>query len=185
MQIQAEIISLVQFEDLFKSQYSNLCAIANSFLKDLDASEEVVQAVFVKFWENRNSVEIKQSFNGYLATAVKNNCLNQLKHLKVTEAYKEHNKREIEYEESRERHENDGNELSDKIKLSIDQLPEGRKKIFILSRYEGLKYREIADKLGISIKTVENQMGSALKFLKNELSEYIVSLLLLLFFVIH
>ena len=64
-------------------------------------------------------------------------------------------------------------ELEQKIRQTIDQLPLERRKIFIMSRYDGLKYQEIADKLGISIKTVENQMGSALKYLRTELADYL------------
>ena len=64
-------------------------------------------------------------------------------------------------------------ELEQKIRKTIDQLPIERKKIFILSRYEGLKYKDIADKLGISVSTVENQMVKALKFLREELKDYL------------
>ncbi len=185
MNLLQEPISINQFEELFKSEYEKLCAVANQYLADLDAAEETVQAVFVKFWEGRMAIEVKQSFAAYLYTSVRNNCLNQLKHLKIKEAYKEHNKREMEYEESRNEVDSSADELTEKIKSAIDKLPEGRKRIFILSRYEGLKYKEIAEKLNLSIKTVENQMGSALKFLKSELAEYAISLLLFIFFLIR
>ena len=177
-----EHITLSQFEDLFKSQYEKLCAVANQYLKDLEAAEETVQAIFVKFWENRELIIVSQSHNSYLHTSVKNSCLNQLKHLKIKEAYKEHNQREIEYEENQIEDHTSENELAAKIKTAIDDLPEGRRNIFILSRYEGLKYKEIAERLNISVKTVENQMGSALKFLKTQLSEYTVSLILFILF---
>jgi len=183
VQLIADKISLPQFEDLFRSQYSDLCAVANKYLQDLDAAEEVVQSVFVKFWEGRESLQIKQSIKGYLFTAVKNNCLNQIKHLKIKEEYKAHNQREIALEESQFDGELEGSELADKIQESIDKLPDARKQIFILSRYEGLKYKEIAEKLNISIKTVENQMGSALKFMKSQLSEYLVSLLIFIIYI--
>lgn len=182
MQLVAEKISLPQFEDLFRSQYADLCAVANKYLEDLDAAEEVVQSVFVKFWEGKDSLEIKQSVKGYLFTAVKNNCLNQLKHLKIKEEYKAHNQREIALEESQFEGDMESSELADKIQESIEKLPDARKQIFMLSRYEGLKYKEIAEKLNISIKTVENQMGSALKFLKTQLSDYLVTLLIFIIY---
>ncbi len=175
-----ESISIGQFEELFRAEYEKLCAVANRYLQDLDAAEETVQSIFVKFWENRNTLTVNQSVTGYLFTAVKNNCLNQLKHLKIKEAYKTHNQREMAEEEMRLGTAEDGQELALKIKTAIDKLPTGRRSVFVLSRYEGLKYKEIADKLNISIKTVENQMGSALKFLKTELAEYLVSLLVLI-----
>jgi RNA polymerase sigma-70 factor (ECF subfamily) len=183
LQLVTEAISLNQFEELFKSIYSDLCAKANQYLQDLDAAEETVQEVFVKFWEARESIEIKQSAKAYLSTAVKNSCLNQLKHLKIKEDYKQHNQREIELEQNRDSDDSVLNsELNDKIKMAVDALPQSRKEIFLLSRYEGLKYKEIAEKLNISIKTVENQMGSALKYLKTELSEYLVTLVYFILF---
>ena len=181
VQVISNTISIHEFEKLFKEQYEKLCAIANQYLKDIEAAEEVVQSTFVRLWESREKLNIEKSHAAYLNTAVRNGCLNQLKHLKIKEAYKEDNKREMEYEELRV-DDSDGNELADKIKSTIEKLPEGRRKIFILSRYEGLKYKEIAERLNISVKTVENQMGSALKFLKSHLAEYMVSLLLIILF---
>ena len=181
MQVISKTISIQEFELLFKEQYEKLCAIANQYLKDLEAAEEVVQSTFVRFWETREKLNIEKSHTAYLSTAVRNGCLNQLKHLKIKEAYKEDNKREMEYEELRTE-ESNGDELVDKIKSAIEKLPEGRRKIFVLSRYEGLKYKEIAERLNISVKTVENQMGSALKFLKSHLAEYVISLLLIILF---
>ena len=86
----------------------------------------------------------------------------------------------MEYERSTVEEDYQAIELSDKIRKSIDALPEGRRKIFILSRFEGMKYKEIADELKISIKTVEHQMGSAIKHLKNDLAEYLTLLLILI-----
>lgn len=173
-------ISLQEFEDMFKSQYNILCGFANKYLEDLDAAEETVQSIFVKFWESRSTVTITGSLKSYLFTAVKNNCLNQLKHYKIRDDYKEHNKRELDLNETSIGDQLETTELEEKIRASIENLPEGRKKIFILSRYEGLKYKEIAEKLNVSIKTVENQMGSAIKKLRSDLTEYLVILILLI-----
>ena len=170
------------FEALFKSHYSELCAYANKYLNDIAAAEETVQALFVKMWENREEIVFDKSERAYLFTATRNACFNQIRHLKVRDEYKVYNQAEMENEQYTVEDELEANELNDKIRKAIDQLPEGRRKIFILSRFEGLKYKEIADQLKISIKTVENQMGSALKFLKEDLAEYLT---ILLFFLIY
>jgi RNA polymerase sigma-70 factor (ECF subfamily) len=172
------IQSQKEFEQIFHSLYGELCSYANMFLKDLEAGEEIVQELFVKLWENRESVDIKSSVRSYLLRAVRNSCLNFLKHQKVEESYKQYNE-EIRNESSFALDEEYvGSELELKIREVIDQLPPERKKIFLMSRFEGLKYREIADKSGISIKTVENQMGKAIKFLREELAEYTTLLIL-------
>lgn len=145
------------------------------------AAEETVQALFVKLWETREEVKIEKSPRAYLYTATRNACFNQLRHIKVREEYKEYNQLEMEKERYSVADEYHATELDEKIRASIDRLPEGRRKVFILSRFEGLKYKEIAEKLQISIKTVENQMGSAIKHLKNDLADYLVVLILILF----
>mgnify|MGYP000327256668 FL=1 len=174
-------VDLSEFEMLFKSHYSELCAYANKYLDDLAAAEETVQSLFVKLWENREEVQFEKSARAYLYTATRNSCFNQLRHIKVKEEYKKHNQLEMEQERYTVDDEYQAVELDEKIRKSIDRLPEGRRKIFILSRFEGLKYKEIAEKLKISIKTVENQMGSAIKHLKNDLSEYLTILVLIMF----
>jgi RNA polymerase sigma-70 factor (ECF subfamily) len=162
-----------------------LCAFANTYLQDLEAAEETVQAFFVKFWETRDTVNIKTSPRSYIYTAVKNACLNQIKHIKIREDYKIVNQREKEESQYSVDDEFEAKELDQKIRSSIELLPEGRKRVFMMSRFEGLKYKEIAEKLEISIKTVENQMGSALKYLKSELSDYLVTLILVFNFLMN
>lgn len=168
------------YEVLFKSYYSRLCGYANQFLKDVDASEEIVQDLFYKLWKDRDKMEEITNLDSYLFRAVRNSCLNQIKHLKIKEDYKKYNQEVLRGQEE-QADDMVAGELEEKIRDAIDRLPTERKKVFILSRYEGLKYREIADKLMISIKTVENQMGKAIRFLRDELSEYLVIGLIALF----
>ncbi len=162
-----------EFENLFRNKYSELCSYANMFLKEIDASEETVQDIFVNLWENRNKLKIRTSINSYLYRAVRNSSLNKLKHIEIKEKYKKYNKNELEnnfisHEEGLEK-----NELNGKIRKTIDLLPTKRRKIFIMSRYHNLKYKEIAEEENISIKTVENQIGKAMKFLKKELYNFL------------
>ena len=167
-----KIESKSDFENLFNDHYSNLCAYANNFLKDADASEEVVQEVLFKLWTNRKSIIITSSIKSYLFRAVRNASLNVLKHIDIREDYKIQNEYEMQDSLSSE-DEMIVSELDQKIRGTIDLLPIERKKIFILSRYDGLKYKEIAEKLNISVSTVENQMVKALKFLRTELKDYL------------
>ena len=165
------------FEELFNTHYSNLCAYANNFLKDVDASEEVVQEVLFKLWTNKDTIIITTSIQSYLFRAVRNASLNVLKHVNIREDYKLHHEYEMQNEQSSE-DEMIVSELEQKIREAIDQLPVERKKVFIMSRDEGLKYKEIAEKLNISVSTVENQMVKALKYLRNELADYLPWLIL-------
>ncbi|MBI9054659.1 MAG: RNA polymerase sigma-70 factor [Bacteroidales bacterium] len=172
-----KIESKSDFEILFNTHYSNLCAYANNFLKDVDASEEVVQEILFKLWTNKETIIITTSIQSYLFRAVRNASLNVIKHIDIREDYKVHNEYEMQNEHSTE-DEMIVSELDLKIREAIDQLPMERKKVFLLSRYDGLKYKEIAEKLNISVSTVENQMVKALKFLRAELKDYLPWLIL-------
>jgi len=167
------------FEALFKDRYSSLCAYANTFLKDVDASEEVVQEVMFKIWQNRESLIVSSSMKSYLFRAVRNGCLNVLKHRQIRNEYRTY--LEGNSMESQHSHEDEMivAELEQKIRKAIDHLPLERRRVFVLSRYDGLTYKQIAEKLDISVKTVENQMGKALKALREELRDYLPWVVLL------
>jgi len=159
------------FEILFHKYYSPLCLYASQFLDDDDKAEEFVQDMFVKIWCKRTDLNIETSLKQYLLRSIKNQCINYIQHLKIRQKHAKKTKDEYV----------SGNDspsffmefgLAEKIENSIDLLPEKRKAIFKMSREEGLKYREIAEKLGISIKTVEVQMGIALKQLREMLKDY-------------
>lgn len=144
-----------------------------TFLKDKDQVEELVQDVFVKLWEKRDQLQIQTSLKSYLYTSVKNSILNYIKSQKVRSSYaNEMQQQEEPTYLSVDDFENI--ELQNRIENLVNAMPTERLKVFKLSRYEGLKYKEIAQKLGISIKTVENQMGKALKYLRENLADVIV-----------
>nr|WP_321405441.1 RNA polymerase sigma-70 factor [uncultured Carboxylicivirga sp.] len=152
------------FEWVFKSYYPHLVLFAQKYLHDRDLSESFVQDVFVNMWLKRDELNIR-SLKGFLVVAVRNKCNNELKHQKVVRTYEKAGE-DIQLEELP--HYQDELYLN-KINEVIEQLPAQRKRIFRMSRMDGLKYREIADKLNISPKTVEVQMGKALKFLREKL----------------
>ena len=166
------------FEVVFRKYYQSLCNYANSMLKEMDESEEIVQNLFSGIWEKRGDLEITVSLKSYLYRAVHNHCLNRIKHLKIREEYQQY--ATTYYDSSYESVSQSvtKNELEKKISEAIEKLPEQCRIIFKLSRFEELKYHEIADQLGLSPKTVENQVGKALKFLRIELAEYLPLLIL-------
>ncbi|TRX67073.1 RNA polymerase sigma-70 factor [Flammeovirga kamogawensis] len=176
-----EIKTKEQFETLFKVQYPKLCSYANSILNDIQASEDIIQDLLFKLWESRNSLEITTSIEAYLTRSVKNKALNVLRHTEVKDQYKNYNEELINEASSNELLLLEAKELDQKIRNSIDTMPTKRKEIFLLSRFDGLKYAEISKQLNISIKTVENQMSSALKYLRKELTGFLT--LLIIFFI--
>jgi len=159
------------FESLFHQYYAYLCLYATKILQDDVSAEEIVQNFFVKLWEKREELFIETSIKSYLFRSVKNLCLNSIEHNKIKQKHAR-----ITIAEGKATENLDDNyfevDLARKIGESIDSLPEKRKEIFRLSREEGLKYREIAQKLNISIKTVETQMGLAIKTLREKLKDY-------------
>ncbi len=154
-------------KEIFETFYPSLCHYASHFLGDHDQSEEVVQGLFVRIWEKRELVDVSTSLRSYLFKSVRNQCINLIMHEKV----KQNHARKIRDALIEDAAEEDyflKDELAEAISLAIAALPENRREIFLLSRQEGLKYQEIAGRLQISVKTVETQMGLALKFLREK-----------------
>ncbi len=163
--------SKIAFEKLFHTYYGHLCLYAARILRNDDSAEEIVQVFFVNLWEKRDQLSIETSVNNYFFRSVKNLCLNNIQHNKTRLRYAQSILSDPSYNLTEENN-FVAIELAEKIEESIRSLPEKRQNIFRLSRQEGLKYREIAEKLNISIKTVETQMGLALKTLRDELKNY-------------
>jgi RNA polymerase sigma-70 factor (ECF subfamily) len=167
------------FQIIFENNYKPLCLTAGYFVNELAIAEEIVQDLFVKFWEQKDTLEINSSVSSYLNIAVKNKCRNHLAHEKVKKRYQENYL-------LNERQQNSCDQLftdpylKEKISSSIEKLPPKRRQIFEMSRFKGYKYREIADELQISQKTVEAQMGKALASLYLSLKEYLPILLILM-----
>lgn len=161
------------FEMLFKTYYQSLCRYAATYLKDPDEAEEIVQAAFIGIWEKRASISIETSIKSYLYRTVRNSCLNELKHEQVKQKYLASLLLEEEKTTVPADQEAIHVELEEKIRQAIGRLPEQCRLIFTMSRFEELKYQEIADQLNLSVKTVENQMGKALKLMRIHLKEYL------------
>lgn len=168
------------YEVIFKKYYQRLCNYASVLLKDKTESEEVVQQVFINIWNKRDVIEIETSLQSYLYRAVNNAGLNRLKQLKMQRGHHEHVKYESVSTAESTSQSISKNELERSLYAAVERLPEQCRLTFQLSRFEGLKYQEIADELNVSVKTVENQVGKALKFLREELKEFLPLLLLYL-----
>jgi RNA polymerase sigma-70 factor, ECF subfamily len=169
------------FEMLFKTYYVSLCNFCNKIVKDPDTAEEIVQDFFARFWDKRYFTEINTSVKSYLFRAVYNNAFKYLRHQKI-----------IYQHENYTLNQNDNFQLPDNlveigemehiIRDTLKELPERSCEIFELNRNKGLKYQEIAEKLDISVKTVEAHITSVLKILRINLKDYFVVLLLVGFY---
>ena len=168
------------FEQVFKSHFKALHAYAFTILKDDIVAEDIVQQVFYKLWERREQTEINQSVSAYLYRMVYNDSLNFIKHQKVKAAHQSYTRHTMSEGTEHISKKLVAKELSAKIQTALNKLPEQCRTIFQMSRFEELKYKEIAQKMNLSIKTIENQMGKALKIMRTELSEYLPAVIWML-----
>jgi RNA polymerase sigma-70 factor, ECF subfamily len=162
----------VAFERYYKEHYKSFFLMSCKYLRDPAQAEEIVNDVFMKLWEDGEKIKIESSLKSYIYKAIINRSINVLNK----------SKRELIHpadinvipEESYELRQIEENELEVKIYAAIDQLPNQCKRVFEMSRFEELKQQEIADKLGISVKTVKNHITIALKQLSIALIQNLV-----------
>lgn len=159
------------FQVLFRKYYPAMCHFARQYLNDAELAEETAQDMFVKIWEKRDSLNIQSSVKHYFFRSIRNHCLNQIQHEKIKKQYASMVIESANQEIVSEQYYMEV-DLVQRIEKCIDSLPPKRQEIFRLSREQGMKYKDIADTLNISVKTVEAQMGFALKYLRDELKEY-------------
>lgn len=166
------------FELVFNYYYSGLVIYADQIIKNIEISEDIVQSVFMKLWETRETIEIR-SFRSYFMQCVKNRCIDHLRSLQVKQRF-DNRIPEVDHLVMEE----DlwtKNELTELLEKAVEDLAPRCREIFWMSRYENLKIAEIAEKLGISKRTVETQISKALKILRVKLVDYL-SLFILYFF---
>ncbi|MET1053945.1 MAG: RNA polymerase sigma-70 factor [Pedobacter sp.] len=160
------------FEGVYKHFLKPLHVYAITMLKDEEAAKGTVQNIFLKLWERKSTLNFNGSLKAYLYSAVYHECLNHIRHQKVKLHHQDH----LVYTMKNTEEHDSGIELNDlkgKLQQVMNNLPEKCRTVFQLSRFEELKYREIAEQMGISVKTVEAQMGKALKILRHGLVDYL------------
>jgi RNA polymerase sigma-70 factor (ECF subfamily) len=167
------------FEAIFNQYQHALVSFAASYVKRREDANDIVQSVFLNLWERRSKLQPDTNIAAYLFTITRNNCLNFLNHLKAQSNYlsvQENNWHEIQLNiyalEAFNASELDYEALELKLRKAIESLPEQCSTVFMLSRFKGLKYTEIAARLNISVKTVEKKMSIALSHLRSELKNF-------------
>ena len=165
-----------RFKQIFENWYPKLLRFAKEYVDDWHEAEDILQNVFLKLWEKQTFLSTGTNLNAYLFTMVKNRCMDFLNHQKVVERFANHQK--MKQHEAIFNHNAiskfasepmDIETLERLVEKAIAELPGQCRKVFELSRYEGLKYREIAERLGISVKTVETHISNALNLLRKKL----------------
>lgn len=161
------------FDSIFLSYYDRIRNFINGLIKSEEDAEELAQDIFVKLWMNRNTIDLNRSFDSYLFTIARNTTYNYLKHQLVHQSYvTDYLKNNSDY----------GNEIEETIfakeinlliEMTVDKMPSRRKDIFIYSRIKGYSNDEIAERLNISKKTVENQLSIALAELRKIIQIFI------------
>lgn len=165
------------FNELFHSVYIQLYFHCRKYIYDPETAKDLLQNVFLRFWEKREDINIHTSLNAYLHRAVQNECLNHLRTIKT--CYIAEKEEPGINDEAIDATTPDSElavqEIEQIVEKAIEQLPGQCKSIFKLSRISGLKNQEIADRLDISVRTVETQIYRALKIVKLQLKDYLAS----------
>ena len=175
------------FDSIYVNNFSRLFLFAKEYVLFDEEAENIVQDIFLMLWEKREALRVDVSLTAYLFTLVKNKCIDFLRHRMVEQMYSENVKHEYNEElnvklfalESFDHNFSSEEDIETLLRNAIDKLPERCRLIFIKSRIEGKKYKEIAEELNLSVNTVEGQISIALKKLREELKDYLPLLLFL------
>lgn len=157
------------FRQIFHAYYEGLCQYAFTLLRDMDDAEDVVQAMFLKIWEKRETLTITHTLKSYLYKSIYHQCINQFDRRAVRTKFQEQ-KAAVGFP-AVQQPDVFPNELEERITIAINTLPKQCRTIFMMSRYQEMKYSEIAEALGISVNTIENQISKALKLLRTHFDE--------------
>jgi RNA polymerase sigma-70 factor (ECF subfamily) len=170
-------------EEIFNHFYPRLYHFSRSFLKLETGIDDILQEVFVKIWQNRRNIRNEDNFNAYIFTITRNLLLNELRRRLNDSKLKEQIYKRSVAEEYLLDRQLEYHELKERINLIVTELPESHRKVFILSRYDGLSHREIAKKMDISEKTVEYHIRQSIIIIKHKLNDltFLIILYLSLF----
>ncbi|MEM7103307.1 MAG: RNA polymerase sigma-70 factor [Bacteroidota bacterium] len=174
------VFDRASFEQLFKTHFAYLCNFAKQYVEDIDTAQDITQKVFIVLWEKRADMDPGKSIKSYLFTAVKNKCLNYIRD------QKKYRSKVLDLDcgdfdiagEEEDYFAQD--ELRKRIAEAMNNLPEKCRLVFEMSRFQGMKYREIAEELDIAQKTVEAHMSKAMKALREQLKDYMLMVMIIL-----
>lgn len=161
-----------QFAVLFQERYAELCQFVLQFVRSRPVAEELVQDLFLRLWERRQSWEAELPSRSYLYKAARNRALDHLKHERIAERAPAYPLDEAAFTLNVEQ-ELDAEDLRTALHAAIEQLPDRTRQVFVLCKGNGLTYPQIAEALGISVKTVETQMGRAFRILRQRLGKFL------------
>ncbi|GHT33506.1 DNA-directed RNA polymerase sigma-70 factor [Bacteroidia bacterium] len=162
------------FSLLFKAYYKDLVLFGGWYLPDRVACEDIVQSIFLKLWDERSALTITSSLKSYLLKSVRNACLDEIRHQNIIQEHEDYTAHSMIYREVDIDHYILYSDLQKYVEKVLKIMPEAYREAFLLSRNEGLKYREIAEKLQVSERTVEVRMSKALELLRKYLKEFLV-----------
>ena len=170
----------IAFNTLFNRYYAVLCAYSESFVNDRQLSEDLVQDVFVNVWMKRGVLKFDETIVPYLYRAVHNTSIQYLRHQKVKDRYNAHIHAKLTEAEcipmewvTIDTNPAEANELQTLYRQGLEQLPAQTRGIFLYSRERGMKYSEIADLTGLSVKSVEYHISKALEVFRKVLKDYL------------
>lgn len=167
------------FSFIFTYYYSDLVNFANTFTRDRDAAEEIIQDIFMKLWENRYSLTITSSLKSFLLRSVQNRCIDWIRHLDIRDRYRNVMTMTPLLMENDTDNYLFYSELRAALEQALDLLPEDISAAFRMNRFDGLTYQEIADKQGISLRSVEVRISKTLQMLREKLKDFLVPVLML------
>lgn len=162
------------FSFLFKTYYKDLVLFCGNYIGDQATCEDIVQSVFVKLWKDRHRLTIELSIKSYLLKAVKNSCFDEYRHNEIVKRH------EAQYQES-ENYDTENyilySDLYSHLNKALEKIPTQYREAFKLNRFNGVKYKEIAEILNVSERTVEVRIGKALELLRAYLKEFLLVIL--------
>lgn len=159
----------IAFKDLFAKEYGKLCRYALTYVRDMHLAEDVVQDTFIKIWEQKRELIRSEDIRFYLITAVRNNSISMLR---------KQNKEQLHYTEEIQEPEpeafitssqlrEEATDRATRVNEALNRLPTKCREVFLLIKLHGMSYKQAAENLGISTKTVENQMGKAIRIFRD------------------
>jgi RNA polymerase sigma-70 factor (ECF subfamily) len=158
------------FSTIFTVYYKDMVMFAYTFTKDIDSAEEIVQDMFAKLWIKHTDLKIKESFKSYILKTVQNQCLDAIRHKNVKDRFSE-NLQDMQLTSNDTENYIFYSDLKQHLDAILAQMPENIATTFCLSRFEGLKYHEIAQQMQVSVRTVEVRMSEALQILEKKLKK--------------